>query len=71
MCQQCGKTPKDTGKALDVHHIQPFRTFGVARHADANALSNLIALCSRCHLRTEWEARRRSLTPMPPTTAAT
>ncbi len=58
-CADCGKTEAQTGRELDVHHIVPFRAFSVARHAEANALSNLMALCNECHTRREWEANRR------------
>ena len=57
-CRRCGKTPKETGKALDVHHLVPFRSFGLARHAEANDISNLIAYCNPCHLLVEWETNR-------------
>lgn len=48
-CQECGATKEDTGREPDVHHILPFRLFGVERHEEANHLSNLICLCKRCH----------------------
>lgn len=43
VCQQCGKTPAQNKRALDVHHIVPFRLGG------PNDLSNLVALCRSCH----------------------
>lgn len=49
ICRECQKTIEENGKALDVHHLIPFRLFGVKRHLEANALSNLIALCNVCH----------------------
>jgi hypothetical protein len=52
-------TPEVNGRALDVHHRRPFRLFGVAQHAAANALDNLVALCHDCHLKTEWETGGR------------
>ncbi len=52
-CQSCGVTEKETGKALDVHHIIPFRDFDDYR--EANKLSNLISFCSSCHHRIEAE----------------
>ncbi len=58
VCQRCGMTPEQNGKALDVHHIVPFRSFGIVRHEEANALSNLTALCHDCHLIVEWETNR-------------
>lgn len=64
ICQRCCILPETNGKALDVHHLIPFRTFGVARHAEANALSNLIALCHNCHLLVEWDTNRRAPQPV-------
>ena len=57
-CCHCGKTQKQNGYALDVHHIQPFRSFGyVANQNDyylqANDLTNLVSLCRSCHKRAE------------------
>lgn len=51
-CQNCGKTEEELGKQLDVHHIIPFRTFGIARYEEANKLDNLISLCPHCHSHT-------------------
>lgn len=42
-CVECGRT----NCKLEVHHIKPRRLNG------SNALSNLIALCERCHQNTE------------------
>lgn len=58
ICQRCGILPETAGQALDVHHLIPFRAFGVERHAEANALSNLIALCRDCHQIFEWQTNR-------------
>lgn len=44
-CQRCGI--KGTSKTLDCHHKVPFRLFQHTR--DANAKSNLITLCKKCH----------------------
>lgn len=55
VCQRCGKTPQENGKLLDVHHIIPFRKFGIQREQDANALNNLISYCKTCHQRIEWD----------------
>jgi len=57
-CQCCGKTQKQNGRQLDVHHIKPFHVFGYVggentTYLDANHLSNLISLCRNCHLRVE------------------
>jgi endogenous inhibitor of DNA gyrase (YacG/DUF329 family) len=53
VCTECGKTPEANGYALDVHHIVPFDTFGPERHAEANALGNLRAVCRSCHHKIE------------------
>jgi len=54
VCADCGRTPEQNRKALDVHHLVPFRSFGIRRHVEANALENLVALCQRCHIKREW-----------------
>lgn len=43
-CQDCGKP-----KSYDVHHIIPFRKFGIDKYRKANQLSNLVTLCRKCH----------------------
>lgn len=53
-CRLCGTHKGQKDKALDVHHIQPFRGFGYVygendHYIPANALSNLITLCPQCH----------------------
>lgn len=55
VCQRCGASPQDLGRALDVHHLRPFRFFGRDQHAEANALTNLVSLCKPCHAALEWE----------------
>jgi hypothetical protein len=52
-CQCCGVSEKKLKQELDVHHIKPFRDFGVENYLEANQLSNLIALCRMCHLGVE------------------
>lgn len=57
-CQHCGVTEDTLRRKLDVHHIRPFRTFGYIvgendNYRQANDLSNLISLCSSCHVRVE------------------
>jgi len=56
-CRHCG-APERPDRAHDVHHIEPFRTFGYERgkndrYLDANRLENLVTLCSACHHRVE------------------
>jgi DEAD/DEAH box helicase domain-containing protein len=55
-CQVCG-IPEE-GRAHDVHHKIPFRTF--ASYEQANQLHNLITLCPGCHRRVEAAVRMRS-----------
>lgn len=50
-CQACGMSEKKNGRALDVHHIVPFRKFDDYRKA--NRLENLISLCRSCHQKAE------------------
>lgn len=50
-CQHCGITKDEIGRELDVHHIIPFRHFD--DYQIANALPNLITLCSSCHKKAE------------------
>jgi DEAD/DEAH box helicase domain-containing protein len=56
-CRHCGVVER-TGRAHDVHHIEPFRTFGYVRgkndqYLEANRLENLVTLCRACHRRVE------------------
>jgi len=46
-CQLCGKTAKENGRKLDVHHIDE----------DKHNLhpSNLVTLCASCHGKTRWD----------------
>jgi len=53
-CSSCGKTPTENGRALDVHHIEPFRFSG------DNSQGNLIALCRSCHMRVDDHGRKGS-----------
>ncbi len=63
-CRQCG-APEREGRKHDVHHIKPFREFGYVPGENrndrlANALDNLITLCSACHHRAETARGTRS-----------
>jgi 5-methylcytosine-specific restriction endonuclease McrA len=51
VCRTCGKTPEENSRALDVHHLNPFRFSG------DNSLENLIALCHSCHMRADDHGR--------------
>lgn len=48
-CQYC----ETKRKTMQVHHIVPFREFGLEREAEANNLLNLITLCPSCHMKAE------------------
>lgn len=61
-CQRCQVHESALDRELDVHHIRPFRAFGIANHKQANRLSNLISLCAKCHMRVENGASLK-LTP--------
>ena len=43
MCQECGKTKEDNGRALSAHHIKPICDGG------ENTLDNGILFCNKCH----------------------
>ena len=56
-CRHCG-APERPNRTHDVHHLQPFRTFGYVRgdndrYLEANRLDNLVTLCTSCHRRVE------------------
>lgn len=50
-CQNCGMSDNEHhdefGRQLDVHHIEPVRTFDDP--SDAHELDNIVTLCRRCH----------------------
>lgn len=57
-CCACGVSTKQNGRALDVHHVRPFASFGYApgentAYLEANDLQNLVSLCRKCHKRVE------------------
>ena len=54
VCTACGKTPDENGRALDVHHLNPFRFSG------DNEASNLVALCRSCHMPADDHGRSGS-----------
>lgn len=51
-CQRCGITEAELGHALDVHHIRRFKDFDDYR--EANKVSNLVSLCTKCHMWVEY-----------------
>lgn len=56
-CRYCGVSNSEHieahNRALHVHHIHPFREYGLENHEQANRLSNLVTLCFSCHAK--WE----------------
>lgn len=63
-CTLCG-LPENAGRQHDVHHKQPFRTFGYApglneAYRQANQLANLATLCRSCHQMVERGQRVRT-----------
>jgi DEAD/DEAH box helicase domain-containing protein len=63
-CTLCG-APEAAGRQHDVHHKQPFRTFGYVAglneaYRQANQLDNLTTLCRSCHQTVERGQRVRT-----------
>lgn len=61
-CQRCGKHERELERQLSVHHIKPFREFGIENYKAANVLANLVSLCSPCHKHVEmvgWRVEQR------------
>ena len=52
VCQRCGLSQTDVGRALDVHHVQPVSSFSEVN--DANRIENVRTLCHDCHMLVEW-----------------
>ena len=48
-CRRCGIDESELRRALDVHHLKPFRFFGLENYKKANMLTNLVSLCGTCH----------------------
>jgi len=48
-CQICGDHTSEFDHSLPVHHITPFREFGLDKHEKANHRANLISVCRSCH----------------------
>jgi len=51
-CQHCGKSCIENGRALDVHHIIPYRI------SKDNSLPNLVSLCRSCHKKADGQFRQ-------------
>lgn len=58
VCLHCGMTPEQNGRSLDIHHIVPFVAFGLARHSEANVLTNLMSLCRSCHSKADYARKQ-------------
>lgn len=41
---------KEDGRKHDIHHIIPFKVYGIERYKEANRLENLMTLCHTCHM---------------------
>lgn len=52
ICQIC--SAPENGRQHDVHHVIPFKEFGLKRYREANKLENLVTICRVCHIRLEW-----------------
>ena len=57
LCRHCG-APERSDRMHDVHHLEPFASFGYVRgrndaYLEANRLENLVTLCRSCHQRVE------------------
>lgn len=57
-CTACGRTSEELGQRPIVHHVVPFKSFGVEEHERANQLDNLVCLCRSCHMKVHWKMRR-------------
>ena len=53
-CQECGKTEEEAGRALDVHHMNPFLK------SEDNSMENLITLCRSCHKKADLELEKQN-----------
>lgn len=51
-CRVCGDSPSED-YSIHVHHITPFREFGLEKHEEANRLENLVTLCMEHHIQVE------------------
>lgn len=52
-CRICGISESELGQELDVHHLIPFRKFGIENYEVANYLANLRCFCHKHHLAIE------------------
>jgi len=50
-CQSCGIQEESLDRKLDVHHIEPVRSFDNAENA--HTFDNLVAVCHDCHMAIE------------------
>lgn len=61
-CTFCGINESEIDEKLDIHHIKPFRKFGVDNHEKANQKDNLRTLCRSCHTTLEWRIMKNEQT---------
>lgn len=63
-CVMCGRSEESHYRMYDiglhVHHIIPFRVYGLKNHQEANRLDNLITVCQSCHRSIEPISQRRA-----------
>jgi len=52
-CRLCGKNVVELSREPSIHHLVPFRNFGIEKYREANKLKNLISLCRSCHKKVE------------------
>lgn len=52
-CQNCGAAQDELNANLQVHHIIPFKEYGLEQYKEANRLDNLVSLCVPCHMSLE------------------
>lgn len=57
----CQRTKETEGINMHVHHMIPFKIFGLKRYIEANDLSNLISFCSEHHVKMEEVEKKYAL----------
>lgn len=58
-CVHCGKSNEqeesELNRSLSIHHKDPYR------HTQNNSMDNLESVCAACHMKLEWEIRKREM----------
>lgn len=62
-CECCGIHEDETGRRLDVHHKIRYHQFSDKNKA--NRLTNLEALCKKCHTTKDWDWRKNNAIQIP------